>query len=171
VRVYRHLTPALSLTARTSTALSARQGEASTGVAFRRGPVSLLAERRFALDRGGRNDWSLTFVAGVDDVRLPHDMRLDGYAQAGLVGRDGFADGALRVERTVLTSMRDRLSVGVGSWGSIQPGVSRLDIGPQLVARVSPAGRPLRISAEWRQRIAGNARPGSGPAITLGSDF
>jgi hypothetical protein len=33
------------------------------------------------------------------------------------------------------------------------------------------AGESLRLSAEYRFRIAGDARPGSGPVLTLGSDF
>jgi hypothetical protein len=163
--------PALALTGRLSSALSARQGEASVGVALRRGPFAVLAERRVALDSGGRNDWSVTAVAGVSDVRLPLDLRLDGYAQAGIVGRDGFAYGALRVERAVLGAGNSRLSVGAGTWGSIQPGVARLDVGPQIVARTMLAGRAMRVSAEWRQRVAGNAAPGSGPVVTLGADF
>jgi hypothetical protein len=171
IRVYRRLTAVVALTGRLSTALAARQSEASVGVALRRGPFAILAERRIALDSGGRNAWSVAAVAGISDVRLPLDLRLDGYAQAGIVGRDGFADGSLRIERTVLGAGGGRLSVGAGSWGSVQPGVARLDIGPQIVARTTLAGRPIRVSAEWRQRVAGNAAPGSGPAITLGADF
>jgi hypothetical protein len=33
------------------------------------------------------------------------------------------------------------------------------------------AGKALRLLAECRFRIAGGASPGSGPALTLGSDF
>jgi hypothetical protein len=29
----------------------------------------------------------------------------------------------------------------------------------------------VKVHVDWRQRIAGNARPGSGPALTLASDF
>jgi hypothetical protein len=29
----------------------------------------------------------------------------------------------------------------------------------------------VRLSIDWRQRIAGRARPGSGPALSIGSDF
>jgi hypothetical protein len=171
LRVYRNLTPALALTGRVSTSLAAKGTEASAGILARRGAFALLAERRFAIDSGGRNDWSLTAVAGVSDIALAHGVRLDGYAQAGLVGRDGFADGALRAERTVLGDNSDRLSVGAGIWGSIQPGVARLDVGPQVIARIIIANRPMRLSGEWRQRIAGNAAPGSGPVVTLGADF
>lgn len=171
VRVYRTLTPELALTGRLSTALAAKGAEASAGIVLRHGAFAVLAERRFALDSGGRNDWSLTAVAGVSDVKLPLGVRLDGYAQAGVVGRDGFVDGAMRVERPVLTQGSNRLSVGAGIWGSVQPGVARLDVGPQIVARTVIADRPFRVSAEWRQRVAGAAVPGSGPVVTLGADF
>ena len=170
-RVYRTLTPDLALTGRLSTALAAKGAEASAGIALRHGAFAVLAERRFALDSGGRNDWSLTAVAGISDVKLPFGVRLDGYAQGGVVGRDGFVDGALRVERPVLTQGSNRLSVGAGIWGSVQPGVARIDVGPQIVARTVIAGRPFRVSAEWRQRVAGTAAPGSGPVVTLGADF
>src|SRR5438270_456945 len=29
----------------------------------------------------------------------------------------------------------------------------------------------VRVHFDWRQRIVGNARPGSGPAVTLAGDF
>jgi hypothetical protein len=171
VRVYRRLSPALMLTGRLSTALAAKGKEASVGVGLRHGSLALLAERRMALDSGGRNDWSVTAAAGVADVRLPSGIRLDGYVQAGVVGRDGFADGALRLERTVMGSGSERLAIGAGSWGSVQPGLARLDVGPQFVVHSTIAGRAVRLSADWRQRIAGNAAPGSGPVVTLGTDF
>jgi hypothetical protein len=31
--------------------------------------------------------------------------------------------------------------------------------------------RNLRVHFDWRQKLAGNARPGSGPAVTLAGDF
>ena len=171
VRVYRTLTPELALTGRLSAALAAKGAEVAAGIAFRQGAFAVIAERRFAIDSGGRNDWSLTAVAGVSAVKLPFGALLDGYAQAGIVGRDGFADGALRIERPVFTRQSSHLSLGAGLWGSIQPGVARLEVGPQIVARTTVAGRPFRLSAEWRQRIAGTAAPGSGPVVTLGADF
>jgi hypothetical protein len=29
----------------------------------------------------------------------------------------------------------------------------------------------LKVHFDWRQRVAGNAQPGSGPAVTLAGDF
>ncbi|QHL89999.1 hypothetical protein GVO57_03095 [Sphingomonas changnyeongensis] len=119
-----------------------------------------------AIERGGRNAVALTLFGGVDDVMLPHGLRLSGYGQAGLVGlkrRDAFVDALVRVERP----LGARLRLGAALWGGAQPGAARLDAGPQLALRL---GR-MRIAAEWRQRIAGRARPGSGPALSLGADF
>ncbi len=165
------ITQAVSATARISTPLRASGGEASFGIAVRQGPVTLLLERRIALDRGGRNDFSTTFAAGIDAVRLPQRFRLDAYGQAGLVGRDPFADGAVRIERPIATVGKTEIAIGAGLWGGAQPGVSRLDTGPQIVVRMPIAGSYVRASGEWRHRVAGRAQPNSGPAVTLGMDF
>jgi hypothetical protein len=31
--------------------------------------------------------------------------------------------------------------------------------------------RNVRVHLDWRQKLAGNAQPGSGPVITLAGDF
>lgn len=171
VRAYFSLTPALAATARISTPLRATGTEASIGAALRQGPVTLLLERRIALERGGRNDFSAMLAAGIDRVRLPQRFHLDAYGQAGIVGGDGFADGAVRIERRIALHDKTEIALGAGLWGGAQPGVARLDVGPQIVIRTPLAGGNLRASGEWRQRIAGNAQPASGPALTLGMDF
>lgn len=164
-----------ALTGRISTPLGVRLGrEASVGLGYRTRFGGILLERRIGLDRGGRDAMALTAFGGVSDVGVRAGFRLDAYAQAGLVGfksRDRFIDGAVRVERTLLEANRSRLSAGAGIWGGAQPGISRIDAGPQLVALVPVGAAALRISAEWRARIAGNAAPGSGPSVTAGFDF
>lgn len=132
--------------------------------------MGVIVERRFALNAAGRNVTAVIGFAGIDGVALPHDFRLDGYAQAGLVGGDAFADGSIRVERTITKPGRTSVALGAGIWGGVQPGAGRIDIGPQIVARI-PLHRPTRISVEWRQRIAGQAAPASGPSLTLATDF
>jgi hypothetical protein len=162
----------IAATARISRPLARAQGgEASIGVALRHRNVGLLIERRVALDSGGRNDFSITAYGGVSEVALGHGVRLDGYAQAGMVGSDAFADGAVRVERTLATIGVARISAGGGAWGGIQPGTKRIDVGPQIVAQMPVNGSNVRISAEWRERVAGNAAPRSGPSLTIGVDF
>ena len=166
---------AVALTVRISAPLSQRAGrEAAVGVALRGRNVGLIAEQRIALDRGGRDAPALFAYGGVYDVKLPGRLKLDGYAQAGVVGVKNpaaFVDGAIRVERAVLKAKKASLSVGAGLWGGAQPGVSRIDIGPQIVARIAVAETSLRVSAEWRQRVAGDAAPASGPSVTVGFDF
>jgi hypothetical protein len=136
-------------------------------------PLTITIERRVALDDGGRNALGVGLFGGFEREILPR-IQVDGYGQAGVVGirtRDLYADGALRVERAVARVGRARLGVGAGLWGGAQPGVSRFDVGPQVVAH-APIGRlSIRFGAEWRQRATGNARPGSGPVLSLGADF
>lgn len=159
-------------TSRISGPLASRSGsEATLGVGIRHRSIGVIIEQRFALDAKRRSATSVTAYGGVSDIPLPASFRLDGYGQAGLVDRSGFADGALRVERTILTQGRLRLSAGAGVWGAVQPSLSRLDVGPQVVAQIPLIGRAVRLSAEWRTRIAGNASPANGPAVTLGTDF
>ena len=53
----------------------------------------------------------------------------------------------------------------------MQPGAARVDVGPRLTLRLPEVGQGSRIALDWRQRIAGDARPASGLALTLASDF
>jgi hypothetical protein len=137
---------------------------------FRSLPVHLLAERRQALGRDSRSALSLSLHAGVAERMLPGGFRLEAYGQAGMVGarsRDLFADGAARLSLPI----GGRLSLGAGLAGGAQPGAARLDAGPLATIRLPLAGESLRLSAEYRFRIAGDASPGSGPVVTLASDF
>ena len=166
---------ALALTARVSAPLGTVKGrEASLGIALRGQNLGLIVEQRFALNNGGHDAPSVTAYGGVSEVPIAKGVRLNGYAQAGVVGvknPQGFVDGAVSVETTVAEHDRSRLSVGLALSGGAQPSVQRLDIGPQIVARVPVGDTAVRVTAEWRQRIAGNATPDSGPAITVGFDF
>lgn len=131
-------------------------------------PVNILAERRQALGGEGRSAFALTLYGGGSRA-LPHRLRLDVYGQAGIVGtkaRDLFADGAIRLSAPV-----GPIEIGTGAWGAAQPGAARLDAGPAISYRLPVRGATLRIEADWRFRIAGTAVPGSGPALTLATDF
>lgn len=162
------LKPGLAASVRLYAPLAnARAAEAALGLDWkplRRLPVRLLAERRQALGPEGRSAFSLMGYGGVDAVPIG-PLRLDAYGEAGVVGtrrRDFFADGAGR-----LTAPAGRLRVGAGVWGAAQPGASRLDAGPHAELRLGPAA----LSADWRFRLAGRARPGSGPTLTLSTGF
>jgi len=52
--------------------------------------------------------------------------------------------------------------------GAGQPGPYRVDAGPRLTMRVRCN---IKAHLDWRQRLAGNARPGSGATLTLAADF
>jgi hypothetical protein len=168
----------LSLNLRGSTPLKISNGkEAGLGLAIRRAgrvPVELIAERRVAFDRGGRNAFAGLVAAGFNDLPAVAGFNLNGYAQAGIVGfqrRDGFVDGSLRLERKIVSSGSLGVELGGGLWGAAQPGVSRVDIGPSAAVRFRIGNAAMRLGTEWRQRISGDARPGSGPAITFGLDY
>lgn len=171
-----------ALAARVATALGGAgpgRREAALGVEWRvpglarRVPVRVVAEQRIALD-GGRGGTAAGVIAGLDAVPVAAGFRLEAYGQAGAILRDraeGYADGAARLARPVATPGAMALDLGIGAWGAAQPGVGRIDIGPSIGAVVPVGATRLRITLDWRQRIAGRARPGSGPALSIGSDF
>lgn len=166
-RIAYRLIPSLAAAARISTAIGVPGSEAAVGLDWLIGPaLRLSAERRIAIDRGGRNAWSAYAAAGFYRERF--GLVIDGYAQAGVVGarrRDLFADGAVRVVRPIAKG----IGIGGGVWGAAQPGVARLDVGPRAALRL-PAGVGV-LAVEGRTRVAGRARPGGGIAVTLAKDF
>lgn len=160
-----------ALAARLSTPLRSLDGaEAAIGVEWRLAPsLNLLAERRQRLGNSGRNAFALLIYGGFSDRKIG-PLAADGYAQAGMVGmkrRDPFADGTIGAGIPI----GEQLRVGGGIWGAAQPGLSRLDAGPELVTRLPLGAVSLRAAASWRVRITGNASPASGPALAIGSDF
>jgi hypothetical protein len=172
-RLTYNFTPDLAASLRTSTPVggTVSGGEIAAGVKFTpvRGlPLSLTAERRKAVGRygGGRDAFALFVEGGVYQQPL-WGMQLDGYGQAGMVGirsRDWFADGAFFLTRPLFR----QFSGGVAMWGGVQPGLYRIDAGPRLTMRVR---NNIRVHVDWRQRVAGNALPRSGPSLTLAGDF
>jgi hypothetical protein len=172
-RLTYYVTPLLAASLRSSTPVGgARGGEIAAGVRvtpFRSIPISLTAERRQAIGRtgGGRSAFAMFIEGGVYQRPMPWGFELDAYAQAGVVGarrRDLFADGGL----TMTKPLFGRYSAGLGMWGGVQPGIYRVDVGPRVSMRVR---NNMRVHLDWRQRLAGNAEPGSGPAVTLAADF
>ena len=137
-------------------------------------PVDIAVEQRVAVGSEGRTALAAMAFGGVGDVALPAGFRLEAYAQAGVVGAhrlDGFADGAIMVDRRIGPNPSLPLSVGALAAGAVQPGPARLDVGPRLTLRLPRFGKGSRISIDWRQRIAGDAAPDSGVAVTLAADF
>lgn len=162
----------LALSIRSSSPAGGRGGEVAGGLRVTPLPglpLSLTAERRQAIGRlgGGRSAFALFAEGGLYQRPIGWGFNLDAYAQAGVVGarrRDLFADGAFTLTRPLFR----QLSGGFGMWGGVQPGLYRVDAGPRLTYQVR---RNVRVHVDWRQRLAGNAEPGSGPALTLAADF
>lgn len=154
--------------------------EAGAGISLRPVraiPVELIAETRIALDTGGRDRLAMLAAGGVSDKRLPLGLRLTAYGQVGFVGLrhpDGFVDSAAVVERPLGNARaagRHAISLGVVVAGGAQPGAARLDIGPELSRKQTLGQGGLRLSGGYRWRVAGTARPGSGPVLTIGVNF
>lgn len=154
-----------------------QEREVALGLAYApaaRLPVDIAVERRIAAGRDGRDAFAVMAVGGVSDVPLPAGFRLDAYAQAGVVGarsRDGFADGTLVIDRRIGTGKTLPLRLGTLASAAVQPGAARVDVGPRVTLLLPHVGEGSRIALDWRQRVAGHARPESGLALTLATDF
>lgn len=165
----------VALVGRVVSPVSGKGREAAFGVEWRptRLPLRLVAEQRFSLD-GGTSGPVIGIVGGTGPARLIAGFDLETYGQAGIVRRartEPFADGAARLTRGVARLGKARLDLGLGAWGGAQRDAQRLDIGPTIGVRVPVGNRSVRVSADWRQRVAGRAQPSSGPALTIGGDF
>jgi hypothetical protein len=171
-RLTYNVTRQIAATLRTSSEVGRRGGEVAAGVRIQPIgglPVWFDAERRQRLGRygGGRSAFALFLEGGIYDRPMPWQFSLDAYVQGGVVGfhhRDRFIDGGFALTRAVYK----QFSAGLGLWGAAQPGLYRLDAGPRISMRVR---NNVRVHLDWRQRLAGNAAPGSGPAVTLAGDF
>ncbi|WP_435418414.1 hypothetical protein WAB17_02215 [Parerythrobacter aurantius] len=138
-------------------------------------PVTLLAEMRLT-DTAGRRIVRpvATVVTELAPLKLSDTMVAEGYVQAGYAGGEfatAFVDGHARVDADVLRVGDADLSVGLGLWGGAQKGAERLDAGPSVSVRLTLGDVPVRISADYRQRLAGDAQPGSGAALTIVGGF
>lgn len=165
---------------RASAALSGpREQEVAAGVSTR--AISALPVRFAAEARAGETGGETIVrpaafaVTELPQLPLPMETRLEAYAQAGYVGgkyATAFIDGQARVERLVHRSGGGvELSAGAGGWGGAQKGASRLDIGPTVAVSFPLSVGRGRLAADYRFRVAGDAAPSSGPALTLSAGF
>jgi hypothetical protein len=123
--------------------------------------VSLSAERLLPLGAGTRGEWTLRLAAGGSA------WRISSYGEAGVLGSGTIYAGAQASARLLRLGPA---TLSAGSWASLQsgsPDVWRVDVGPSLSARV----KGVRLQADWRQRVGGNAAPGSGPVVTVAAGF
>jgi hypothetical protein len=164
-------TPNLAATLRASAPINSQRGaEAALGLRYQpfdRWPVAVTFERRHGFRDYGQSAFALFAEGGVYGRPMPWNSTLDGYFQAGVVDfndPDWFVDGQAAVTRPVWRN----LSAGLGMWGAAQPGLSRFDVGPRASLLL---GKGIRAHLDYRFNVAGNARPGSGTAVTLAGDF
>lgn len=169
--------PALHL--RASSALQQPRGEElAAGLAMRPlagVPVVAMAEARLTQTADGtRLRPAAALVTELPPADLPGGLRAETYVQAGYVGGAGatpFIDGQARIEAPLVSVGKLRLRAGGGVWGGAQKDASRLDVGPTATLALPLGSGGGRLSADWRFRVAGNAAPASGPALTLSAGF
>ena len=168
-RVNRQLAASLRTTTPLGTAV--RGGEAALGVRYQPFvsiPISLTAERRQSFGKGaGRSAFAVFAEGGLWQRPIVAGFALDAYLQGGVVGmrrRDLFVDGSATLTRPLWRNF----SFGAGMWGGMQPGLSRIDVGPRLSIKLP---RGMRAHLDYRYKAAGNALPGSGAVVTLAGDF
>lgn len=165
----------LAAAIRVSAPLSGVGREVAVGLDWQptRAPVHVIAEERVALDEGTSGPM-LGVIGGYGPAAVARRWTVGAYAQAGGVARRGgglFADGAIRITQPRATTGGGAVDAGIGVWGGMQPGVSRLDVGPTVGLALPVAGHSLRLAVDWRQRVAGAASPASGLAVSLGGNL
>lgn len=164
---------------RASAALAgARERELAAGLSARPlsgVPVRLIAEARVSeTGRGTRVRPAAYAVSEFPPLPLPLGARAEAYVQAGYIGgafATAFADGQARIERPLARVGETEVSAGGGAWGGAQKGSARIDIGPTAAVTFRLGDARARVAADYRFRVAGDAEPSSGPALTLSAGF
>jgi hypothetical protein len=135
-------------------------------------PMNVSAERRI---RTQSPDQFAVYAAGsAGNVPLILGLRARGFAQAGVIPArqpNIFFDAGMRAETKLVDSGKSAVSIGLGGWAGGQRGASRFDIGPTIRGDIGIGRTRLDISADWRFRVGGNARPGNGPAVTISTGY
>ncbi len=156
----------------------AREGELAAGLAVRpipAVPVSVAAEARAFDSPVHREIRPAAFaVSELPSARLPLGFRGEVYLAGGYVGGENataFADGQARADRPLARWGAGTLQAGGGVWGGVQEGAGRLDVGPTASIALGLGRVNARVAADWRFRVAGNAEPSSGPALTISAGF
>ncbi len=137
-------------------------------------PLSVHAEQRFDLGTGRDTGTALFLTGGSGPDQLVERLSLETYAQAGyVVGRNEtyFFDGSGVLQHPIADLGPTKLLIGSGVWAGGQRGIGRIDVGPRATVTVPIGKISARFAIDWRLRIAGNARPASGPAITFSTGF
>ena len=138
-------------------------------------PVRLAAEARVSETFNGTELRGAAFaVTELAPVDLPAGLSAEAYLQGGYVSGDfatPFIDGQARIVRELARTDTFRLTAGGGAWGGAQDNARRLDVGPSAGISFRLGEAQGRVAADYRFRVAGNAEPASGPALTLTAGF
>lgn len=135
---------------------------------FAPAPAQQVQVGRWSLDAWGF--WRQGSVAApISQGRVP----IYGASQIGAVLNYRLAPDNARDPRLFVRAYQAlvRLSLGAGAWGGAQEGAHRVDLGPTMRLDVTLGAVPARISLDWRERVEGDAGPGSGAAVTLSTRF
>jgi hypothetical protein len=159
-------------TARISAPIGAKRGkDVSLGAELRPtgSALRLLLERRTALDTGSQSGWSAIVTHGAERPIPRVKLKLITYAEAGTIFRkraDPFAFATLQIVRPIRTTF----DIGIRATGDVQRGANRADAGPVFSLKLQ-SQPTVTMSADWRFRLLGNARPASGPSVTIATSF
>ncbi|WAT19137.1 hypothetical protein OZN62_06110 [Aurantiacibacter sp. MUD11] len=138
-------------------------------------PVRLAAEARVSeTDRGTELRGAAYAVSELPPVALPAGLTAEAYVQGGYVTGEfatPFFDGQARITRQLAVGEDFRLTAGGAAWGGWQDDAERLDVGPSAGISFRVGEARGRLSADYRFRVAGDAEPASGPALTLTAGF
>lgn len=164
--------------ARLSQAIGTRESELALGLSARplpKVPLRAAAEVRVTRLAGQTLVRPAGYVVTeLPPFQLPLGVTAEAYGQAGYVGgkyASAFVDGQVRAERQVFDLGDTKLSAGGGAWGGAQKGAARLDIGPSASVQLKLGQTNARAAVDWRFRVAGDAEPASGPALTISAGF
>ncbi len=165
---------------RATSALVQRERAVAAGLSIRpapRLPVRLAAEARLQDDTAGARVRPVVMaITELAPARLPFGFTAESYAAAGYAGGRGggaFGDAQITAERPIAGALHGGGGIWAGGQqnGAAKRDIGRVDIGPRASVRLDLGGQNARIAVDWRQRVAGNAAPKSGAAITLSAGF
>lgn len=138
-------------------------------------PLRFAAEARVSeTDSGTEMRGAAYAITELPPVELPAGITGEAYVQGGYVTGQfatAFVDGQARITRELAGTENFRLTAGGVAWGGAQDDAQRLDIGPSAGVSFQVGQARGRISADYRFRVAGDAEPASGPALTLTAGF
>ncbi len=138
-------------------------------------PIRLAAEMRVSERAAGSEVRAAAYaVTELAPQPLPGGLEARAYAQAGYVGGSystAFVDGQVQVDRSLASVGDFDLRAGAAIWGGAQDDGERLDIGPSASVTFRMGDARGRVAADYRFRVAGDAEPSSGPALTLSAGF